>query len=227
MGYVAMPLREQVRRSRALLALTAYLLIVCWVLVMVRSPEWQARVRLNDARWNTGLPRLAPPPAYWTWTADRQLVWVINNERAIRDLPPATMLTRTPYERSVVEGISSDGDPNPNVYAPGVQQAESIWAWTNTNPASLALTGAAILNIDYGWVYNDGWNGSLAATTNIDCVSPHAPGCWGHRDAVLGSVPGTTLVIIPGVSLRYLPGSGIGTAAAAILVWTTDPSALR
>ncbi len=38
------------------------------------------------------------------------------------------------------------------------------------------------LGADFAWMYNDGWGG-----TNLDCSTPSAPGCWGHRDNILGN----------------------------------------
>ena len=37
------------------------------------------------------------------------------------------------------------------------------------------------LGADYAWMYNDGYGG-----TNLDCTTPSDPGCWGHRDNILG-----------------------------------------
>jgi hypothetical protein len=53
------------------------------------------------------------------------------------------------------------------------------------------------LEADYGWMYDDGWGGP-GNTDNIACTSAHAPGCWGHRDELLGSDPGFN----PGVGLE-------------------------
>lgn len=33
-------------------------------------------------------------------------------------------------------------------------------------------------------MYNDGWG-----SANVDCTSSMAPGCWGHRDNILGPYP--------------------------------------
>ena len=38
------------------------------------------------------------------------------------------------------------------------------------------------LGADFAWMYDDGWGG-----TNLDCSTPSASGCWGHRDNILGN----------------------------------------
>ena len=106
-------------------------------------------------------------------------------------------------------------------------QTDTIWGWSSLSSVNnTAKMGVAIEYIDYSWVYNDAWNGSLALTTNSDCTSATSAGCNGHRDAILHPNPkGTTLVIIAaGSSNVIVNGVPGGTSAAAELVWTTDPS---
>jgi len=57
--------------------------------------------------------------------------------------------------------------------------------------------GFNVLAADYMWMYDDGWGGSVSATSNIACTSASAAGCWAHRDELLGSDPGFN----PGVGL--------------------------
>jgi hypothetical protein len=83
------------------------------------------------------------------------------------------------------------------------------------NPgASIAAGGNInVLDADYGWMYDDGFGGS-----NFDCRSPNAPGCWGHRDNILGRYPTHTRFVSGtwGTSLsevaprRALPVMGAG-----------------
>lgn len=220
MHYVRLPLREQVRQARGALLLTALLVVLTAAYLVGHSLPARSVAQLNAGRLDAGLPPLSVPSAYWTWTPSHQLVWAINAERTVRGLPPANAAT---FDRpAVVQGVATNADPNPNFYVTGVVQAESIWAWVSVNPSSPSDTGAAVLQILDAWVYQDGWQGS--ATSNIDCTSPHALGCWGHRDAVLGDVPGATLYVVPVVSLHYYNGEA-GTSAAALLVWSRVPLA--
>lgn len=50
--------------------------------------------------------------------------------------------------------------------------------------------GLTVLAADYVWMYDDGWGGSAAATSNIVCTSAKSLGCWAHRDELLGYDPG-------------------------------------
>ena len=59
-----------------------------------------------------------------------------------------------------------------------------LWGISTAAPASNAFDPSTIVD---DWVYRDGWQG--AATQNLDCTSPVAPGCNGHRRAVLSSAP--------------------------------------
>ena len=217
-----MPLRDQVRQGRAALAVLALVIVLTGGWLAFGPLPAHALALLNRGRAAAGVPALRVPAAYWGWSADRQLVWVINAERAARGLPLARVSHA--LNGAVAQGIATDADPNPNAYYPGVQQSESIWAWVPTPGLTRRRVGADLLQIDDLWVYQDGWSG--ASTSNIDCTSPHALGCWGHRDVVLGDVPGTTLVVVPGVATHW-HGADPGVGAAAIFVWTTVPTALR
>ena len=42
----------------------------------------------------------------------------------------------------------------------------------------------------YGWMYDDGYRGP-----NIDCPSPGAPGCWGHRHDILAFAQGGAIAM--------------------------------
>jgi hypothetical protein len=43
---------------------------------------------------------------------------------------------------------------------------------------------------DYGWMYDDGYG-----SYNVDCSSPAATGCWGHRDVILSTYSDKPLLI--------------------------------
>jgi len=43
---------------------------------------------------------------------------------------------------------------------------------------------------DYGWMYDDGYG-----SYNVDCTSPAATGCWGHRDVILSTYNDKPLLI--------------------------------
>jgi hypothetical protein len=58
-------------------------------------------------------------------------------------------------------------------------------------------SGFSALVADYFWMYDDGWGGNRSSTFNLACTSARAPGCWAHRDELLGYDP------------RYNPGVGL------------------
>jgi hypothetical protein len=43
---------------------------------------------------------------------------------------------------------------------------------------------------DYGWMYDDGYG-----SYNVDCTSPAADGCWGHRDVILSTYDDKPLLV--------------------------------
>jgi hypothetical protein len=96
---------------------------------------------------------------------------------------------------------------------------EGLWGMI---PGSNAVSAAGALAIVNGWVYHDGWQGSVAATWNADCTSAHAPGCNGHRRNVLSTPPvaGATLSI--DVTTKAVTYNGQpALAVAALFVWKT------
>jgi hypothetical protein len=181
--------------------------------------------RLNTARASEGVAAFVPPVGYSSLSPSQQVVTMINSERAARGLPLGEVSTLD--SGLITQSLDANVDPVPIANVPGVVETDTIWGWSSLGSANSASEmGTTIEYIDYSWVYNDGWNGTLALTTNTDCTSKTAPGCNGHRDAVLRANPkGTTLVIIAGASSNVdVVGKSGGTSAAAELVWTTDPS---
>lgn len=165
----------------------------------------------------------ALPANFTSLTGPDQLVILINDERVARGLAPG--LVSFSHQRLLTAALAAGRDPVPVRNVPGVTSVDTIWGWSSIDGGSSpTLTAAALEYIMYSWVYHDGWLGSLAATSNIDCTSPIANGCNGHRDAILSpDVPGATLVIIPGVAAAA-NGPNPGTSAVAELIWTNDPS---
>ena len=121
------------------------------------------------------------PTNWYSLSAAQQLFVVANLERTARGLPAylginaalsanaqhAAQLNTDPTAAAgFAIGLDAQGDPGMG----------GAWA-----------EGFSVLAADYFWMYDDGWGGSAAATSNIDCTSPSAAGCWGHRDELLGS----------------------------------------
>jgi hypothetical protein len=50
------------------------------------------------------------------------------------------------------------------------------------------------LGADYDWMYNDG-HSTHGYTSNQDCGSASASGCWGHRENILATYGGLPLLV--------------------------------
>jgi hypothetical protein len=136
---------------------------------------------INVARADENLAAMVLPSNWYTLSPAQQLFVVANMERIARGLPAylginaalsanaqhAAQLNTDPTQAAgFAIGLDAQGDPG----------LGGAWA-----------EGFSVLAADYFWMYDDGWGGSAATTSNIDCTSPSAAGCWGHRDELLGS----------------------------------------
>lgn len=147
---------------------------------------------INTARGDEGLSTMTLPSNWFSLSQDQQLFVVANLERTARGLPPyiglnaalsanAQHAAATNSDPSLASGFSVGND------AQGSPGMGGAWAG-----------GFSVLAADYMWMYDDGWGGSAAATSNVACTSSGASGCWAHRDELLGSDPGFN----PGVGLN-------------------------
>jgi hypothetical protein len=122
----------------------------------------------------------------------------------------------TAFNAEVLQGVRTNGDPPFAPIAGGIVGEDSVWGLLATS--SSAPTAA--LPIVSDWVFHDGWQGSAGATWNLDCTTPSAPGCNGHRRAVLSTppVPGAKLYI-DATTIGSTGIDGPGVAVAVLLVW--------
>lgn len=124
---------------------------------------------IDSARAIEGLGPLKLPVNYATLPFDKQLVAVANAERSARGL--SSLSESRPYDQLALAGARNDTDP---IGPPGKGWG-SNWAGGVADPVAA----------DYLWMYDDGPD-----SPNGDCPQAGAPGCWGHRDNILG--PGWT-----------------------------------
>jgi hypothetical protein len=155
------------------------------------------------ARKAEGLSPMVVPTNWSSLTPPEQLFVLADLERTDRGLPPYLGLN---------DALSDDAqhsawrDTDPGVargFSVGLDQQGYFGmggAWS---------TGFTTLSADYFWMYNDGWGGSAAATSNLSCTSASAPACWAHRDELLGYDPKFN----PGVGL-YCRTCEMGTGYA-------------
>jgi hypothetical protein len=123
---------------------------------------------IANGRSAEGLPAMVLPSDWYSLTAQEQLFVVTNLEREVRGLPPLSSMSSA-LDGAALQGAEQSNDPQPPAGFPWSQWG-SNWAGAVGNP----------LEAMYFWMYDDGLGSS-----NIDCQSAGAPGCWGHRDNVL------------------------------------------
>jgi uncharacterized protein YkwD len=124
---------------------------------------------IDSARATEGIGHLKLPLSYSTMSFDRQLLFVTNAERSARKL--GSLAENRSYDQLAQVGADNHTDP---IGPPGKSWG-SNWAGGVADP----------LAADFLWMYDDGPD-----SPNGDCPRAGAPGCWGHRDNILG--PGWT-----------------------------------
>lgn len=127
---------------------------------------------LDRARSRLHLPAYRLPANFTSLGASRQAFILANLDRVLYHLRPITGLTAT-LDRVARGGRPGDpgvlGDGDPFLNDPRVQTG-SDWA-----------SGFPNIVLAYeSWMYDDGYR-----SPNLDCTSPGAPLCWGHRHVIL------------------------------------------
>ncbi len=133
---------------------------------------------IGSARQDEGLGRPVLPTNWYTLSVPEQLFVLADIERVDRGLPPYLGLNRSlsaAAQRAALAGT----DP---LVARGFAIAHILGA--DAYGATWS-SGYSPLEADYIWMYDDGWGGT--SSPNLACTSATSPGCWGHRDQLLGS----------------------------------------
>lgn len=134
-----------------------------------------ALAAIDNGRAAEGLPAMVLPSDWSSLTPGQQLFVATNLERTVRGLAPLSGLDPA-LDQASAGGAASGADPAPPAGYP-YQIWASNWAGALGNPLEA---------IDL-WMYDDG-----PGSANVDCPSAGAPGCWGHRDNILVSLPCTS-----------------------------------
>ncbi len=161
---------------------------------------------LDHARGLTGLGPYRVPGGFLRMPAGHQWLILANQDRAAYRLTPIGGIV------TVLNGVAAQGarartDPNPWPLLQGLQGQQQIGFgsnWAGGQPNGLIAY--------FGWMYDDGYGGE-----NIDCRTPGAQGCWGHRQNILGFANGPAL----SMGVASLPSST--SYALTIVVTTTAP----
>ena len=191
-------------------------------LVNARSPGCTDYVlrAINRVHRLEGVRAMVLPSNWYRLSTQRQIFVVADLERVDRGLPAYLGINATltvEAQRAAVRAI----DPG---VAPGfaLSSMGAVWAGANS-----------VLEADYGWMYEDGWGGSAARTSNIDCRTPTSSACWGHRKVILGHYTGlgcskcelgTGYASLGGSSASYtaLIESPAGSPPPMVFTWARD-----
>ena len=123
-----------------------------------------------------GATPMVLPSNWYALTIPEQLFVVADLERIDRGYPPYLGLNAA-LDAAARAGAQAGADPSA---VTGF--AAATWGGTWSDAFSP-------LAADYGWMYQDGWSAGAGSSSNLDCTSATAPGCWGHRDILLGYDP--------------------------------------
>ena len=149
---------------------------------------------INAAHRLEGLGPMVLPRNWFSLTVREQLFVVANLERIERGLRPYLGIN-TALNNDSQNAAQRNSDPG---IAPGFAAGKDAQGFLGMGGAWSG--GFSVLAADYAWMYNDGWGGSAALTSNVVCTSAQSPGCWAHRDQLLGYDP------------RFNPGVGLACA---------------
>ncbi|MGA2469389.1 MAG: hypothetical protein ABSG64_01695 [Solirubrobacteraceae bacterium] len=164
---------------------------------------------LDHARADLRLGPYELPGNFDSLSGDQQLFILSNLDRIADGLPPIDGLSPT-LDTAARTATGSDSDPDPTALLSGL----ASYAWT----ANWAGQWANAPYAYYEWMYDDGYNGS--ETSNLDCVSPAATGCWVHRRNVLAFPSAGTISMGAAVATDAAGNSSYAMA----LVWTPTTS---
>jgi hypothetical protein len=134
-----------------------------------------------------GVSSMSLPSTWSTLTPPEQLFVLTNLERVDRGIPPIEGLSAglNTYAQA---GANSGRDPS---FPPYATAGGSTYATTSSLGTAMAE-----------WMYDDGPGG-----TNVDCPAAGAPGCWVHRNIILGQYAAPALM-----------GAGYGPATTQLFV---------
>ena len=129
---------------------------------------------LDGARAHLGLGPYLLPADFAALSGARQLLVLSNLDRVAYGLPPINGLSPA-LNTVAAAGVTADTDPNPSSLLSGF----TTFGWSSNWAGAYPNAPEAY----YAWMYYDGWGGTQ--TSNLDCTSPTASGCWAHRADVL------------------------------------------
>ena len=162
---------------------------------------------LDRAHAVLGIGPYLLPTDFYSLTGSDQLLILCNLDRLAYGLPAVAGLSPA-LNAVAASGVTSDADPDPSALLGNL----STFGWSSNWAGGYGNA----LEAYYAWMYYDGWGGKR--TSNLDCTSVAASGCWGHREDVL-AFPDQGLLSM-GASVSRDTAGQIGYAIT--LVWTAQ-----
>jgi hypothetical protein len=162
---------------------------------------------LDRAHTVLGIGPYLLPTDFYSLTGSDQLLILCNLDRLAYGLPAVAGLSPA-LNAVAASGVTSDADPDPSALLGNL----STFGWSSNWAGGYGNA----LEAYYAWMYYDGWGGKR--TSNLDCTSVAANGCWGHREDVL-AFPDQGLLSM-GASVSRDTAGQIGYAIT--LVWTAQ-----
>jgi hypothetical protein len=122
------------------------------------------------ARAKEHVPPMQLPSNWAKLTVAEQLFVVADLERVGRRLPPYVGLSHQLDALALAGAVAEEDPPFPHCNC--------------SSSGNYYPDGQTATDADYGWMYIDGVGESAG------CNKAGAPGCWGHRDDILGAPTG-------------------------------------
>ncbi len=138
---------------------------------------------INNARTRENLAPMVLPSNWASLSTAQQMLVVTDLERIARGYPPYLGLNAKLSHEAMLAALTNNDPYLAKGFAVGFNALGTAGfgaSWSG---------GYSVLASDYIMIYDDGWGGSRAATSNIDCTSASDRGCWAHRDELLGNAP--------------------------------------
>ena len=182
-------------------------------MVIIASVSLSLVLSAPPASGAPALKAAAVPRQQMINSSDRLVLDRINTLRKGFGLQVA--LPTTAYNALVSKAASAKRDPSLPGFKGNAVEEFALWGIAPYAPPPSARPSTAILN---AWVYHDGWLG--AATSNLDCTAAGAPGCNGHRRAILSPSPGARAMLYVDVAVTKVNyDGGPGTSVAVLMIW--------
>lgn len=150
------------------------------------------------------------PTGFWSMQPDQQLLILANQDRISYGEAPI-LGVNTQLDAAALAGAQAGQDP----IGPSSVASAAIDAWGS----DLAVGTANAVQAYLLWMYVDGYG-----SPNVDCTSPSASGCWGHRHVILWPFGGDQQLYMGAAQTVTSSGLAGGTTLLAQTMLVADAS---